>query len=120
MISKGNTYTVFKPKDIMVKGEKGVKFSVGNSSFNKNSNSWENKGFINVVAITNQNISDRDKVKITEINSIDIVYIFTPTLSIQNQALTLISTNSFTLTIKSIKFTYLMGKLKNLKNFLNL
>jgi len=71
MISKGNTYTVFKPKDIMVKGEKGVKFSVGNSSFNKNSNSWENKGFINVVAITNQDISDRDKVKITEINSID-------------------------------------------------
>jgi len=71
MISKGNTYTVFKPKDIMVKGEKGVKFSVGNSSFNKNSNSWENKGFINVVTITNQDISDRDKVKITEINSID-------------------------------------------------
>lgn len=71
MISKGNAYTVFKPKDIMVKGEKAVKFSIGNSSFNKNSKSWENKGFINVVAITNQEISDRDKVKITEINSID-------------------------------------------------
>jgi len=71
MISKGNAYTVFKPKDIMVKGEKGVKFSIGNSSFNKSTNSWENKGFINVVAITNKDISDRDKVKITEINSVD-------------------------------------------------
>ena len=71
MISKGNSYTVFKPKDIMVKGEKGVKFSIGNSSFNKSTNNWENKGFINVVVITNKDISDRDKVKITEINSVD-------------------------------------------------
>lgn len=71
MISKGNTYTAFKPKDIMIKEEKGVKFSIGNSSFNKSTNSWENKGFINVVAITNQDISDRDKVKISAINSVD-------------------------------------------------
>lgn len=71
MISAGKSYTIFKPKETTVKGEKAVRFSIGNSSFNKETQNWENKGFINVTAITNQFISDRDRVTISEIVSID-------------------------------------------------
>lgn len=72
MISVGKSYTIFKPKEkTNSKGERIVMFSVGNSSFDRNSNSWNNKGFINIVAKTNQDISDRDKVTISKITAID-------------------------------------------------
>ena len=72
MIVTGKAYTVFKPKEKTTsKGERIVSFSIGNSSFDRLSNTWINKGFINVVARTNQLISDRDKVTISKINSLD-------------------------------------------------
>lgn len=72
MISIEKMHTVFKPKEkISSKGDRIVLFSLGNSVFDKTNNSWTNKGFINVVAKTNQLISDRDKVKISKITGID-------------------------------------------------
>jgi len=72
MISVGRQYMVFKPKEKTTsKGEHLVSFSIGNSSFNKIANAWENKGFINVIAKTNQFISDRDKVTISKITGLD-------------------------------------------------
>ena len=49
MISIGKQYIVFKPKEkTNNKGERIVSFSIGNSSYNKFADAWENKGFINV------------------------------------------------------------------------
>lgn len=73
MISTGKSYMVFKPKEkTNSNGDRIVSFSIGNSSFNKIANAWENKGFINVIAKTNQYINDRDKVTISKINGLDI------------------------------------------------
>lgn len=72
MISIGKQYTVFKPKEkTNSKGERIVTFSIGNSSYNKFTNSYDNKGFINVCAITKQLIYDRDRVSIKEITALD-------------------------------------------------
>ena len=72
MITIGKQYMVFKPKEkLNSKGERIVYFSIGNSSFDKTTNSWISKGFINVVAKSNQVIEDRQKVIFSEINSID-------------------------------------------------
>lgn len=72
MISVGKSYTIFKPKEkTNSKGERIVTFSIGNSSFDKNMNTWNNKGFINIIAKTNQFLSDRDKVTISKITAID-------------------------------------------------
>jgi hypothetical protein len=72
MISIGKQYMVFKPKEkTNNKGERIVSFSIGNSSYNKFADAWENKGFINVCAKTNQKIDDRDKVTISKITALD-------------------------------------------------
>lgn len=72
MISVGKSYMIFKPKEKEnSKGEKIVTFSIGNSAFDRLSNTWIQKGFINVVAKTNQYLSDRDKVTISKITAID-------------------------------------------------
>ena len=72
MISVGKQYTIFKPKEKTTsKGERIVSFSIGNSSYNKSIGAWDNKGFINVIAKTNQFISDRDKVTIAKITGLD-------------------------------------------------
>ena len=72
MISIGKSYMVFKPKEkTNSKGERIVSFSIGNSSYNKFTDAWENKGFINVCAKTNQSISDREKVTISKITALD-------------------------------------------------
>ena len=72
MITVGKQYMVFKPKEkISSNGERMVTFSVGNSSYNKAIGAWENKGFINVCAKTNQVILDRNKVTISEITALD-------------------------------------------------
>lgn len=72
MISVGKQYMVFKPKEKNTsKGERIVSFSIGNSSYNKIADAWENKGFINVCAKTNQFINDRDKVTISKITGLD-------------------------------------------------
>lgn len=71
MISVGKTYTIFKPKETKIKGEKGYAFSIGNSDYNKATGEWINKGFINILATTNQFLSDRDKVTIAKITGAD-------------------------------------------------
>ena len=72
MISAGKPYMIFKPKEkTNSKGERIVTFSVGNSSFDRTMNTWSSKGFINVIAKTNQFLSDRDKVTISKITGID-------------------------------------------------
>ena len=72
MISVGKQYMVFRPKEKTTnKGERMVTFAIGNSSYNKAADAWENKGFINVIAKTNQFISDRDKVTISKITGLD-------------------------------------------------
>ena len=72
MISVGKPYMVFKPKEkTNSNGERIVSFSIGNSSYNKSIEAWESKGFINVIAKTNQFINDRDKVTIAKINGLD-------------------------------------------------
>lgn len=73
MISIDKSYMVFKPKEkINSKGERIVSFSIGNSSYNQATGSWENKGFIYVCAKTNQTINDRDKVTIAKITGLDV------------------------------------------------
>lgn len=72
MISTGKSYMVFKPKEkTNSNGDRIVSFSIGNSSYNKEIGAYDNKGFINVIASTNQTIEDRDRVIISKINSID-------------------------------------------------
>lgn len=72
MVSVGKKYMIFKPKEkTNNKGERVVSFSVGNSSYNKAMNTWDNKGFMNVCVKTNQVINDRDKVIFSEITDID-------------------------------------------------
>lgn len=72
MISAGKSYMVFKPKEkTNSNGERIISFSIGNSSYNKGIGAYENKGFINVIAKTNQVISDRERVTIAKINSLD-------------------------------------------------
>lgn len=71
MISAGKSYTIFKPKETTIKGEKGYAFSIGNSNYNKATGEWNNKGFINILATTNQFLSDRDKVTIAKITGAD-------------------------------------------------
>lgn len=72
MISVGKSYMVFKPKEkTNSNGEKIVSFSIGNSSYNKEIGGYNNKGFVRVVATTNQFISDRDRITIAKINSLD-------------------------------------------------
>ena len=72
MIAVGKSYMVFKPKEkTNSSGERIVSFSIGNSSYNKFADAWENKGFINVCAKTNQKIDDRDKVIISKITGLD-------------------------------------------------
>ena len=72
MITIGKSYMIFKPKEKEnSKGEKIVTFSIRNSAYDKLSNSWIQKGFINIIAKTNQFLSDRDKVTISKITAID-------------------------------------------------
>lgn len=72
MISVGRAYVAFKPKEKKNNnGERIVSFSIGNSSYNRDLGTYENKGFVNVIAKTNQFISDRDRVTISKINSLD-------------------------------------------------
>lgn len=72
MITTGKSYMVFKPKEkINNNGERIMSFSIGNRTYNKGIGTYENKGFINVIAKTNQSISDRDRVTISKINSLD-------------------------------------------------
>lgn len=72
MVSVGKQYMVFKPKEkTNSKGERVVSFSIGNSTYNKATNSWESKGFINVCVKTNQFINDRDKVTFSKITGLD-------------------------------------------------
>ena len=72
MITIGKSYTVFKPKEKNNNnGERMVSFSLGNSSYNKAIGAWENKGFVNVCAKTNQMIKDRDKIIISKITGLD-------------------------------------------------
>lgn len=72
MITIGKSYMVFKPKEkTNNNGDRMVTFSLGNSNYNKAIGAWENKGFINVIARTNQFIQDRDRVTISKITGID-------------------------------------------------
>ena len=72
MISAGKSYMIFKPKEkTNSKGEREVSFSIGNSVYNKETKTYTNNGFVYVTAKTNQYLSDKDKVTVSKIISVN-------------------------------------------------
>jgi len=68
MIKIGNKYMIFKPRKFVTqKGDTVWSFSVGDSSFNKETKQYDNNGFINISTFADIELEDRQKVEFSEI-----------------------------------------------------
>ena len=71
MIKIGKEYMIFKPKENVNNGEREVSFSIGHNEYNKGTKTYTQNRFARITAKTNQFLSDRDKIIISKIISVN-------------------------------------------------